>query len=44
MWIHPDYKPRKISDAFEGRYVGYKSDQDKKSSLREYLEKIRHLI
>ena len=33
-----DYKPRKIKDAFKGRCVEYKSEQDKKSPFREYLD------
>ena len=33
-----DYKPNKIRDAFESRYVEFKSDKDKKSLMKEYLE------
>ena len=33
-----DYKPNKIRDAFESRYVEFKSDKDKKSLMKEYLK------
>ena len=40
-----DYKPKKFADDFESRYNEYKSEQDKKSSMKEYLETIRpHLL
>ena len=39
------YKPKKIADNFESRYIEHKSEKDKKSSMKEYLEKIRiHLL
>ena len=40
-----DYKPKKIANDFESRYIEYKSEKDKKSSMKEYLKKIRlHLL
>ena len=33
-------KTRKTRETFGGKYVEYKSEKDKKSSLRKYLEKI----
>ena len=36
-----NYKPKKIKDAFEDKYVEYKSEKDKTSSMEEYLEKTR---
>ena len=40
-----DYKPKKIADDFESRYIENKSENDKKPSMKEYLEKIRlHLL
>ena len=36
-----DYKPRKIRDVFEGRYVEYKTEKDQKLSMAKYLEKDR---
>ena len=40
-----DSKPKKIANDFESRYIEYKSEKDKKSSMKEYLKKIRlHLL
>ena len=36
-----NYKPKKIMDVFEGRYVECQSEKDKNSSVKGYLEKIR---
>ena len=36
-----DYKPKKIIDDFESRYIEHKSEKDKKSSMKKNLEKIR---
>lgn len=36
-----DYKPKEIWDAFAGQYVEYKSEKDKISSTKRYLDKIR---
>ena len=36
-----DYKPRKIRDVFEGRYVEYKTEKDQNLSMAKYLEKDR---
>ena len=36
-----DYNLIKIRGPLEGKYVEFKTEKDKKSSLREYLEKIR---
>lgn len=33
-----------IRDAFESRYVQYSREKDKKSSIKEYLEKVRSLL
>lgn len=38
-----DYKPKMFRDIFEGRYVEYKSEKDKKSSMKEHLENRPHL-
>ena len=35
-----DYKPKQIRDSFEGRYVKYKSEKDKKLSITGFLKKI----
>lgn len=36
-----DKKPRKIREILEGKYVEYKSEKYKRSSLKKFLEKIR---
>lgn len=35
-----DYKPRKIRDVFEGRYVEYKTEKDQNLSMAKYLEEV----
>ena len=42
--IRAEYKPKKINGAFEGTYVKYKSEKDKKSSITGYPENIRTLL
>ena len=37
---HADYKPRKIRDVFEGRYVEYKTEKDQNLSMAKYLEEV----
>ena len=32
---------KKVNNTFDGRYVEYKIERNKKSSITEYLEKIR---
>ena len=34
------YKPKKIRVIFEGTYVEYKSQKNKKSSMKKYLQKV----
>ena len=35
-----DYKTKRISDTFEGEFVAYKSEKDKKSSITNTLKKL----
>ena len=42
--IRAEFKPKKINGAFEGTYVKYKSEKDKKSSITGYPENIRTFL
>ena len=37
-----DYKSKRIADAFEGRYVEYKSGKHEKVSMKRYVEKLKN--
>ena len=42
--IRAEFKPKKINGAFEGTYVKYKSEKDKKSSITGYPENFRTFL
>lgn len=41
--ILKDYKPDKNTDAFNDKYIEYKSESDKKPSTNNILKRLNHI-